>query len=92
MTTSSDPFSPQVLTVVPDEIQAAAIVALLESHGIKAQATGGFTAGFRAEAPGGVQVVVRQADLVSAREILDESGEAAERGRREPPGAGVPGS
>ena len=34
--------------------------------------TGGFTAGFRAEAPGDVQIIVRQADLEQARRALEK--------------------
>lgn len=34
--------------------------------------TGGYTAGFRAEAPGYVNVLVRQQDLVAAQRVLAE--------------------
>ena len=54
-----------------DEIQAALVVSALEAEGITARATGGFTAGFRAEAPGYVDVVVREADVDRARQILE---------------------
>ena len=45
-------------------------VAALEDAGISANAQGGLTAGFRAEAPGGVRVMVRRADVERAREVL----------------------
>ena len=41
----------KVLTSVPSEIEAAAIVSVLSERGIEAKATGGLTAGFKAEAP-----------------------------------------
>jgi len=58
------------LTAVPDEAQAALVVHALADHGIEAQATGDYTSGFRAEAPGSVQVVVKQADLARAKQAL----------------------
>jgi putative signal transducing protein len=58
------------LTTVPGEFEASAIVSALEAEGIRAQTVGGFTAGFRAEAPGGVSVVVLEADLPRAKQIL----------------------
>ncbi len=70
---STDPQSPVVLSTVANDAEAAAIIAALEEQGIKAEATGGFTAGFAALAPGDVQVVVRQADAERARQILAET-------------------
>jgi len=58
------------LTTVPGEYEATAIVSALEAEGIKAQTVGGFTAGFRAEAPGGVSVVVLEDDLPRAKQIF----------------------
>jgi len=66
-----DPDRPVVLTAVPNEAHAAMIVAALGHEGIKAHAQGSLTSGFRAEAPGNVQVLVRQADLERARELLE---------------------
>ncbi len=60
------------LIEVRSEAQAALIVAALEDAGINANAQGGLTAGFRAEAPGGVDVFVRRSDLERAREVLRE--------------------
>ena len=69
---STDPNNPEVLTFVGSDIEAAAIVAALAARGIEATTTGGFTAGFRAEAPGDVNVVVRHADLERAVRIFNE--------------------
>ena len=61
-----------VLTSTPTEMAAGIIVATLEENGIKAHLTGETTAGFRAEAPGWVQVLVAAEDAPRARAILDE--------------------
>jgi Putative prokaryotic signal transducing protein len=58
------------LTTVPGEFEAGAIVSALEAEGIRATFVGGFTAGFRAEAPGGVSVMVLEDDLPRAKEVL----------------------
>lgn len=58
------------LVKVPDEVQGSMIVAALEQSGIKATMTGVFTAGFRAEAPGDVSVVVSEKDMPVAKKIL----------------------
>ena len=65
-----DPNRPMVLTTVPTEVQAELIVAALAGRGVKARTEGGLTGGFRAEAPGRVQVIVRQADLELAQDSL----------------------
>jgi Putative prokaryotic signal transducing protein len=67
---SIDPESVEPLTTVTTEFEAAAIVSALEAEGIRARAVGGFTAGFRAEAPGGVTVVVAEADLERAKVVV----------------------
>ena len=59
-----------VLMSAANEAEAAIIVARLESEGIRATTVGELTAGFRAEAPGFVQVLVAKADLDRARQIL----------------------
>jgi len=56
----------------PTETSAAMLVNVLQDAGIKAVAVGGFTAGFRAEAPGWVQVKTFAADAPRAREVLAE--------------------
>jgi len=60
------------LVSVPSEVEAAAIVTALAEYGIEAHAVGGYTAGFRAEAPGDVKVSVKHADLDRARQALAE--------------------
>ncbi|HET6324862.1 MAG TPA: DUF2007 domain-containing protein [Planctomycetaceae bacterium] len=59
-----------VLTTVPGEFEATAIVSALEAEGIRAQAVGGFTAGFKAETPAGASVMVLENDLPRAKQIL----------------------
>lgn len=67
---SNDPNQPVVLTTAPDELEAAVLVAALETGGIKAQAVGGLTSKLRAEVPGDVQILVRRGDLPAAQELL----------------------
>ncbi|TWT98326.1 DUF2007 domain-containing protein [Stieleria varia] len=55
-----------------DEMSATILVSVLADEGIRAIATGGFTSGFRAEAPGMVQVKTFEADAALAREIIAE--------------------
>ena len=58
------------LTTVSVEYEALAIVSALEAEQIRATAVGGYTAGFRAETPGGVSVLVAEPDLERAQQIL----------------------
>ncbi len=69
---NADPNTPTALISFPGEHEAVAVVAALAGHGIKASTTGSYTAGFLAEAPGRVSVVVRSCDLASAQEVLNE--------------------
>ena len=64
--------NPETLISVPNDLEAAMIVSVLAAHDVDATTSGGFTAGFRAEAPGEVQVLVRHRDLSKAREALWE--------------------
>lgn len=59
-----------LLESTPTEMEAGVIVAALEQGGIQATMTGTHTAGFRAEAPGWVKVLVAEDDLLQARTIL----------------------
>lgn len=70
---SHDPHSPVEVAKVPTDIQAASIITLLEEQGIKATATGSYTSGFRAEAPGWVGVVVRREDKARAEAVLKDA-------------------
>ncbi len=69
---TTDPHNPEVLTRVRTEVEAAALVTALAARGIEAFTTGSYTAGFRAEAPGEVQVLVRREDLARAQQTLAE--------------------
>lgn len=64
--------TPEMLTSVPNDLEAAMIVSALAAHGVDATTSGSFTSGFQAEAPGEVQVLVRRSDLPQAREALAE--------------------
>jgi hypothetical protein len=64
--------SPGLLLSVATEAEAASIVTALAEYGIEALTTGGVTAGFKAEAPGSVQILVRSADLEQAQQALAE--------------------
>jgi nitrogen regulatory protein PII-like uncharacterized protein len=67
---TNDPNQPELLTSVPNDIEAAAIVNALADRGIQATMTGTYTSGFRAQAPGWVKIVVRKRDLDSAKQAL----------------------
>jgi hypothetical protein len=54
------------------EVAATVLVSALADEGIRAVATGGFTAGFRTEAPGWVKVQTLEKDSQRAREIISE--------------------
>ncbi len=67
-----DPQSPVEVAKVPTDIEAASLITVLQEAGIKATATGSYTSGFRAEAPGWVAVVVREEDRQRAEKILQQ--------------------
>ena len=58
------------LTTVPTDMEASIIVAALKRAGIESTATGGYTAGFKAEAPGRVAVMVAEPDLPVAKNTI----------------------
>ena len=60
------------LAFFPSEIEATMIADELKREGIQAEPAGLLTAGFRAEAPGKVKVLVHQSDLPRAKQLLDE--------------------
>jgi len=68
----SDPEALAILIRVPSEIEAAPLIAALEMDGIPATMTGGFTAGFIAEAPGDVQINVLESNLARAKLALEK--------------------
>ena len=67
---ADDTDDPVLLTSAPNEMGAGIIVGALEEEGIKAAMSGVYTAGFRAEAPGWVKVLVAERDLARAKAIL----------------------
>lgn len=48
------------------------VIAALQDDGLHATMTGQFTAGFRAEAPGWVRVLVAENNLARAQAVLNE--------------------
>jgi len=64
--------NPETLVSVPSDLEAAMIVSALAAHEVDATSSGEFTAGFRAEAPGEVEILVRHCDLERARDVLSE--------------------
>jgi hypothetical protein len=74
-----DPNRPEVLLTVSTEIEAGAIVTALAECDIQALSIGGYTSGFKAEAPGSVAVVVKRADFDRAKQALAEIREQQSR-------------
>ena len=54
------------------EVAASILVSVLQDAGIRAVATGGFTSGFRAEAPGVVRIQTLEDDAERATQIISE--------------------
>ncbi|MEM6506377.1 MAG: DUF2007 domain-containing protein [Planctomycetota bacterium] len=54
------------------EVEATMAADELKREGIQAEPAGLLTAGFRAEAPGRVKVLVHERDLEQAKALLDE--------------------
>ena len=71
---SHDMDNAKLVTVAERAMESSALilVAVLKDAGIRAIATGGFTAGFRAEAPGVVKVQTFEADAERARQVIAE--------------------
>lgn len=75
--TDADPvdLNHQKLVVVArraNEIAAAVVVDCLTEAGIRSTAVGGYVAGFRAEAPGEVEIKTMQFDADRARKVIAE--------------------
>ena len=70
----------KLVTVAERSTESAAtiLVSILKDAGIRAVATGGFTAGFRAEAPGLVSVQTLEEDAERAKQVIAEVKQAAE--------------
>ena len=56
-----------------NEMSASIVISILEDAGIRAVATGGFTAGFRAEAPGIIKIQTFEQDAERARDVIAET-------------------
>jgi hypothetical protein len=69
---SPESDNPIVLTSLPSEPPAALLVGRLRNEGIRAEMSGMLTSGFRADAPGSVQILIRPEDAERARELLAE--------------------
>jgi len=70
--TNEDPGDPKVLVRVKNERDAAMIIGALQDQGIRAEAVGAAIAGFRAEVPADVAIVVRAKQLADAQAALRE--------------------
>lgn len=60
------------LAFLAGEIEATLLADELKSQGIPAEASGTLTAGFRAEAPGSVKVLVHENNLAAAKQVMDD--------------------
>ena len=69
---AGDSSSLKTVASCVDSAEATAIINRLADHRIQAKAVGGFTSGFQAEAPGEVQIVVRQMDFERANAIVND--------------------
>jgi hypothetical protein len=66
------------LAHVPTEGEAATIIEALKAAGITATMTGGFTAGFIAEAPGDISINVFEQDREKAEQVIRQLEQANE--------------
>jgi hypothetical protein len=62
---------PVPITRVQHEWEAALLIEALAEAGIRAMPMGGMTAGFRAEAPSFVEIVVARRDAEEATRVID---------------------
>ena len=70
MQPTDNPDELTTLAHVPSEADAAPIVDALIAAGISATMTGGFTAGFIAEAPGDISIKVFEKDHARAMKVV----------------------
>lgn len=80
---TTDPNSPTVVHTATNPVEATAMVTALAAEGIKATTTGNYTANFQAEAPGVIQVVVRQEEAEQALAILEKLEDEADANEEE---------
>ena len=67
---STQPESLKVVREASGDIEATNLRAALEEAGIECQSVGDYTAGFRTEVPGGLQILVKAADYERAQAVL----------------------
>ena len=70
---TNEPMNLEILCSTANQVEATAIINALTDRGIRTTATGAWTAGFQAEAPGDVKIMVARADLSRAAEALEEA-------------------
>ncbi len=70
----SDPHKTATLTETPTEAAAVLVCDALARHGVRAVYNGDLVAGWRAQAPGLVRVLVRADELDLAKRLLAEEG------------------
>ncbi|MCR9119362.1 MAG: DUF2007 domain-containing protein [bacterium] len=68
----TDSRQPNVLCSFDTEFEASAVAAALNDNGMEARVVGGFTSGFKAEAPGLASIVVHESDLAHAKKMLEQ--------------------
>jgi hypothetical protein len=60
------------LITLPSEREAVAILSALKANGIEAASTGNLSAGFKLEAPGGVDIMVKENEKEKALAVIQE--------------------
>ena len=66
---------PVVVAEYASELEAGFAKSRLDEAGIESRTVGGHTAGFRAEAPGRVRLLVHKSDFERARALLSDEEE-----------------
>ncbi|MBX3358510.1 MAG: hypothetical protein KF745_08780 [Phycisphaeraceae bacterium] len=74
MARDNDPDQPVVVATSATEVGGEELVSVIRAAGIDAMVIGAMTAGFRAEAPGIVKIMVRRADASGAAAALRQAG------------------
>jgi hypothetical protein len=72
LTMAADDETLAIVATVTTEVEGQLLANILDERGIPAVVTGGTTSEFRAQAPGAVQVMVKQGSLSAARSALAE--------------------
>jgi hypothetical protein len=69
---TDDPNDPEVLFTAANEPEAASVIAALAEHGVEAFGSGGLAFAGTIGLDGGVEVMVKRAELDRARQALAE--------------------